>query len=108
MICTRAFQGQPGEMFGLRVANVQNAVFCTADVISDRGEELRFGLQDLMSGQAVWQLASNTTYTIVMQVRSQDPGQEVSVDVEIPIGNGGDTCSRLSSGMIGNWRVDVF
>jgi hypothetical protein len=43
-----------------------------------------------------------------MQVQSQVPGEDASVEVEIPIGNGTSECSRMSSGVIGNWTVAVF
>jgi hypothetical protein len=113
MICTRAFQGQAGDRFGLRVVNMDNASSCIADVVAGDSNGShpvgRFGLDKLRSGQAFWELESNTTYIIVMQVQSEVPGDNVLVEVEIPMGSGVvSDCSRLSSGMIGNWRVDVF
>lgn len=111
MICARGFQGQAGERFGLRVIDVRNVMACTVVVLAGNGggsQELgRFGLHQLLSG-VDWDLEADTTYTILMQVQSQVPGQDASVQVEIPIGNGTSDCSRMSSGIIGSWRVDVF
>lgn len=114
MICARGFQGQAGDRFGLRVVDTQNVTACTVVVLAGNGggsQELgRFGLHQLQNGDVVWGLEADTTYTILMQVQSQVPGEAASVQVEIPIGNGDGTsdCSRMSSGIIGSWRVDVF
>jgi hypothetical protein len=113
MICTGAFQGQAGDKFGLKVVTVDNVAACTAEVMAANAggtnEVGRFGLDELRAGDAVWDLEAETTYTIVMQAQSKVPGQDVSVGVEIPLGNAPNSaCSRVSSGLIGNWRVDVF
>ncbi|MGH7488092.1 MAG: hypothetical protein ACREMY_21215 [bacterium] len=113
MICTGAFEGQVGERFGLRVVAVDNAAACTAEVMAANtggtSEIGRFGLDELRAGDATWVLEAETTYTIVMQVQSKVPGQNVSVGVEIPLGSAPNSdCSRLSSGLISTWRVDVF
>jgi hypothetical protein len=111
MICSNAFQGNAGDRFGLRVVDVQNVTACTVVVLVGNGggshELNRFGLHELENG-VDWELEGNATYTILMQVLSQAPGEDASVQVEIPIGSQPSDCSRMSSGIIGSWRVDVF
>ena len=111
MICSRGFERQAGDRFGLRVVGTQNAMAVTVVVLVASGgvsHELgRFGQHDLEAGVS-WDLAPASTYTILMQVQSQVPGQDADVQVEIPIGNGVSECSRMSGGIIGSWTVVVF
>lgn len=113
MICTRAFQGQAGSTFGLRVVGHQNLVSCTAEVMEGRNgkarEIARFSFGELEAGQATWPLQEDRTYVIVLRGQSKVPGKAVSIDTEIPLGSGSTSaCSRMSSGVLGDWRVDVF
>jgi hypothetical protein len=111
MICSRGFERQAGERFGLRVVGAQNTTAVTVVVLVASGggsHELgRFGQHDLEDGVS-WELAAASTYTILMQVNSREPGQDAGVQVEIPIGNGVSECSRMSGGIIGSWTVVVF
>jgi hypothetical protein len=113
MMCTRAFEGQAGKKFGLRVLTIDNATFCTVEVMAGTAGGAhpvgRYGLDELRDGKAVWTLEAKTTYVIAMQVGSKVAGKDVSVQVEIPMGSGSTSdCSRMSGGLVGNWRVDVL
>jgi hypothetical protein len=107
MTCTGDFVEAPGATFGLKVSKGQNLWTCAALVVTagPDSKEMRFTFDELKSGKAKWQIEDSTTYTIFLQVQSKEPGKNVSVDVEIPLGDPPSTCTRVSSGVVGVWRV---
>ena len=113
MICTKSFQGNAGDTFGLKLVSSQNLVSCTAEVVEGRNgrarEIARFSFSELEAGQATWTLQADRTYIVSLRGQSKNPGKTVSIDMEIPLGSGSvSSCSRMSSGILGDWRVDVF
>jgi hypothetical protein len=112
MIGTGFFNGQAGGTFALKVVGTQNALSCTAVVLEAQGasahELERLDFDELRAGKAFGPLQAGHAYRILMRGESKAAGQQVSVNVEVPSGSPAVTCSRMSSGVIGDWTVNVF
>jgi hypothetical protein len=94
-----------GDLFGLRVSGGDNLLSCTAEVVpSNADPEMRVGFDGLRAG-FTWTIQAGITYTVLLVVVSQTPGQQVSIDVAIPLTDNPATCSRMSSGVMGVWTV---
>lgn len=106
MPCGGNFSRKAGRTFGLRTSGGQNLWSCTGLIVAsgqNPGED-RLSFDELRAGHS-WVVQPGTTYTIFLNVQSKVPAQQVSVDVEIPLNSAPQTCSRLSSGVAGVWRV---
>jgi hypothetical protein len=106
MACGEIFARTPGQTFGLKVTENANVLACTGLIVrsgSNPGEE-RLTSNEMAAGFS-WQVQADTTYTFFLNVVSKVPGQNVSADIEIPLGSQPQTCTRMSSGVLGIWDV---
>jgi hypothetical protein len=106
MACGDTFAVPAGERFGLRVSGGDNLWSCTGQVTGTGQDSIeeRLTFEELTAGHS-WPIEENTNYTILLMVQSKVPGQDVSIDVEIPLGSPAGTCTRVSSGLLGVWNV---
>jgi len=106
MACGGTFARKAGRSFGLKVSNGVNLWSCTGQVVATgpAPHEERLTFEELQQGFEL-KIEEDTNYTILLIVQSKVPGQDVSVDIEIPLGKEPQTCTRLSSGLLGAWNV---